>query len=58
MDADFGMAEKMDIIFCRNVVIYFDKPTQQTCDAEVSPPIAPGRLPVSWTFRAPELGWM
>jgi chemotaxis protein methyltransferase CheR len=30
MDDSFGIAEKMDVIFCRNVVIYFDKPTQQT----------------------------
>ena len=29
MDEDFGLREQMDIIFCRNVIIYFDRPTQE-----------------------------
>lgn len=29
MESEFGLREKMDIIFCRNVIIYFDRPTQE-----------------------------
>lgn len=29
MAEDFGLREKADVIFCRNVIIYFDKPTQE-----------------------------
>ena len=29
MDEDYGMSESFDAIFCRNALIYFDRPTQQ-----------------------------
>ena len=42
MDDDLGITEKMDIIFCRNVVIYFDKPTQQTLMQKFYKQLKPG----------------
>jgi len=29
MDEEFGLQDLMDVIFCRNVIIYFDKKTQE-----------------------------
>jgi chemotaxis protein methyltransferase CheR len=42
IDDDFGLREKMHIIFCRNVIIYFDKPTQERLMNKFCRHLAPG----------------
>jgi chemotaxis protein methyltransferase CheR len=42
MEDDFGMNEKMDIIFCRNVIIYFDRPTQEKMLGRLTSHLLPG----------------
>jgi chemotaxis protein methyltransferase CheR len=42
MDADYGVEEKADAIFCRNVIIYFDRPTQQKILGRLSSCLKPG----------------
>jgi chemotaxis protein methyltransferase CheR len=42
MDADYGVSEKADAIFCRNVIIYFDRPTQERILLKLSNCLVPG----------------
>lgn len=42
MDADFGLTEKADMIFCRNVLIYFDRPTQEKILQKLTRYLVPG----------------
>ncbi|MCP4754599.1 MAG: protein-glutamate O-methyltransferase [Proteobacteria bacterium] len=42
MDRDFGFKSPMDIVFCRNVVIYFDKHTQQDILSRLCRHLVPG----------------
>src|ERR1017187_1659917 len=42
MEADFGLSERADIIFCRNALIYFDRPTQEKILQKLTRYLAPG----------------
>ncbi len=41
MDSDYGIQEEFDIIFCRNVIIYFDRPTQQSILEKITQHLRP-----------------
>lgn len=43
-DADYGLRTQFDAIFCRNVMIYFDKPTQSQVLSRFDPLTKPGGL--------------
>ncbi len=42
MDADFELPQAPEIIFCRNVIIYFDRPTQERLLQKLTRRLAPG----------------
>lgn len=42
MEIPYPAASNMDIIFCRNILIYFDKPTQQRVIEELCEHLRPG----------------
>jgi chemotaxis protein methyltransferase CheR len=42
MDSDFGLTERPEIIFCRNVIIYFDRETQLRLLQKLARQLAPG----------------
>ena len=41
MDARYGVGDPMHLIFCRNVLIYFDKPTQRAVVSRLADCLAP-----------------
>jgi chemotaxis protein methyltransferase CheR len=41
-DSDYGITEKVDVIFCRNVIIYFDRDTQEQILQKLTHHLLPG----------------
>ncbi len=42
MDSDYGIDESMDVAFCRNMIIYFDRPTQERIVNRICRHLVPG----------------
>ena len=42
LGADYGIRQRFLAVFCRNVMIYFDKPTQYEVLRRITPLLAPG----------------
>jgi chemotaxis protein methyltransferase CheR len=42
METPYPVDKEMDIIFCRNILIYFDKPTQEAVLQRLSEHLRPG----------------
>jgi chemotaxis protein methyltransferase CheR len=42
MDESYGLPEKFDVVFCRNVLIYFDRPTQEAVIQRICRCMKPG----------------
>ena len=42
MDTDYRLRDKMDIVFCRNVIIYFDRQTQEQILSRICRYLVPG----------------
>jgi chemotaxis protein methyltransferase CheR len=42
MDSGYGLSERADAVFCRNVLIYFDRPTQESILRKLSHHLLPG----------------
>ena len=42
LDGDYPFPWPFDLIFCRNVMIYFDRPTQETLVRQLAEKLVPG----------------